>query len=58
MGHWREPKIVVPHYDIPVGTLFTIQNREGLLVAEKQEDGGWQAVSFDGKLGTLVREFT
>lgn len=56
MGHWSEPKIYIPPYDVPVGTLFYIQNRHGYTTYQKQEDGGWCAVAFDETRGTKYHE--
>ena len=52
MGHWSEPQVVIPHYDVPAGTLFYIQNRHGLTTYQKQSDGGWEAVALDKTRGT------
>lgn len=55
MGHWSDPKVIIPHYDVPPGTLFQIQNVHGLTTFEKQPDGGWEPVAFDKNLGTKLK---
>lgn len=54
MGHWSEPQIVIPHHDMPPGSLMTIRTREGTLTYRKEEDGGWEVVDFDGNARTKV----
>lgn len=52
MGHWSEPKINIPHYDMPIGSRMSLINREGTVTFEKLADEGWAIVHFDGKRST------
>ena len=49
MGGIHEPKVVIPPYDVPAGTTFSLVNREGKLTMEKQEDGTYEVVGFEAK---------
>lgn len=48
MGHYSEPKVNIPHYDVPAGVQMTLKTKEGTLTYEKQEDGDWEVVNFEG----------
>lgn len=56
MGHWSEPPVNIPHIDLPVGMIITLQNRHGLTTFERQANGTWEAVAFDETRGTNIHK--
>jgi hypothetical protein len=40
--------VYIPPYVTPVGTRISLHDRQGVLTWEKQEDGGWEVVDFEG----------
>lgn len=46
MTHYSEPKVNIPHYDVPAGDQILVTTREGTLTYEKQADGGWDVVAY------------
>lgn len=43
----KDPKVVIPPYDVPPGTIFTYVSPEGVLTWQKQADGTYSVINFD-----------